>query len=201
MHEVVAPAIQLERGCRRAFGKFEKARVEGVIIGNLLQRFRAERPGHFLLERFGKQPIDVVVAVVGEHEPAVLYVPFELVAFGLGKLDQLMPAEVAKRTFVQIGTIQPHDALFLIDRNRGVFHQRMEQVDGHPLIGIPVSGGVLNTGEDEGFQRRDVAMEWVRWVLRTGTDKFSLILTDLGHTGGQTYPNDPFIGSARMLRR
>ena len=83
MHEVIAPAVQLEGRGRRTVGKLEKARIDRMSIGNLLQRFRTERAGHFLLEGFGKQPVDIVVAVVGEYEPAVLYVPFELVALGL----------------------------------------------------------------------------------------------------------------------
>ena len=29
----------------------------------------------------------------------------------------------------------------------------MQQINRHPLIGVPVAGGILDAGEDEGFQK------------------------------------------------
>ena len=152
MHKVVAPAVEFKTGGGWAIGKLEKGGVNGMVVRDFLQRLRSERLINFLLERLGKQPVDVVIAVVHEHEPAVLHVAFELIALVLRKLHQLVPAEVAERTFKQIGTIQPHYPLFLIDGQRGVFHERMQQIARHPLIGIPVAGGVLNAGKNERFQ-------------------------------------------------
>ncbi len=149
MHKVVAPAIQLERGSWRAFVEFEKAGVKRVIIRDFLHGFGAKRPAHFLLKRLGKKPVDVVIAVVHKDKAAVLHIPPKMVTFSSRKVHQFMPTQIAKRRFKQVVTAQLHHALFVVNRNRGVFHQRMQQVDRHPLIGIPVSGGVLNAGKNE----------------------------------------------------
>ena len=87
MHQVVAPAVQLKRRRWWTFGKLEKAGINGVVVGDLLQRLRPERPAHLLLEGFGKQPVDVVVAVVHEDKPPILHVAFKLIALGLREFD------------------------------------------------------------------------------------------------------------------
>ncbi|MDB5242415.1 MAG: hypothetical protein JWP57_3040 [Spirosoma sp.] len=99
MHEVVAPAVQLERRGRRPFGKFEKAGVEGMVIGNLLQNLWTKRSGHLLLEGFGKQPVDVMIAIIHEHEPTMLHVTLELFALVLRKFNQFMTTQVTKWAF------------------------------------------------------------------------------------------------------
>ncbi len=60
-----------------------------------------------------------------------------------------MPAEIAKRAFENFYAAQFHDFFLLVDRNRGVFHQRIKQVGRHALICIPIAGIVLEAGEEE----------------------------------------------------
>jgi len=90
MHEVVAPAVQLERRSGRPFGKLKKAGVQGMVIWNLPQGLWPERSGHLLLEGFGKQPVDVMIAIINEYEPTILDVSPELLAFVLRKFDQFV---------------------------------------------------------------------------------------------------------------
>jgi len=105
MHEVVAPAVKFKTGGGGAVGKLEKDGVDGVVVRDFLHRLRPERPVHLLFERLSKQPVDVVITVVHKDEPAVLHVAFELIALVLRKLHQLMSAEVAERTFEEIGIV------------------------------------------------------------------------------------------------
>lgn len=152
VHEVVAPAVQLEGGGRRAIGKFEKTVVNRMVVGDFLQGFRAKRPGHFLLKRLGKKAVDIVVAIVDEHETAILHIPFEMVALLGRKFHQLMPAQIAEWAFEYFVTAQLYDFFLLVDRDRGVLNQRMQQIGRHSLVGIPVTGGVLDSGEEKRFQ-------------------------------------------------
>ncbi len=82
--EVVAPAVQLVSGLRRAVGKMKEGAVERMAAGELVERpgARKDRP-HFLFERHGVQPSDVVIAVVGKEKTAELDVlpqPFAFLA-------------------------------------------------------------------------------------------------------------------------
>src|SRR5690606_13907497 len=96
VHQVVAPAIELEAGRRRAVGEAEETAVERMAVRDPRQRARAEDRGHLRLERLREQPVDVVVAVVHEHEPAVAHVAFEVAPLGGIELDQAMARQVAE---------------------------------------------------------------------------------------------------------
>src|SRR5690606_14742732 len=54
VHQVIAPAVELEAGGRRAVGELEEAVVDGVTVGQLLQRGGAEDRTHLRLERGGE---------------------------------------------------------------------------------------------------------------------------------------------------
>ena len=92
-----------------------------------------------------------MVAVVNEDEATVLHIPLEMIAFDGRKLNQLMTAQVAERTAKQIVAVELYHAFFFLDRNGRVLNQRVQYVGGHPLVGIPVAGGILDAREDEGF--------------------------------------------------
>ncbi len=93
-----------------------------------------------------------MITIVDEDKAAVLDVPFEMFPLLRRKLHQLMATQVTERAFEQVRTAQLHHFFLLINGQRRVFHQRMQDVDRHPLIGVPIAGGILNAGEDEGFQ-------------------------------------------------
>ena len=65
-----------------------------------------------------------------------------------------MATQVTEWAFKQVGTAELYCLLFLVNRQGCVLHQRMHQVGGHALVGIPIAGGILKTGEKERFQAR-----------------------------------------------
>lgn len=123
MYQVIAPAIQFKRRSRWPFFKLKKTGVDRVIIRNFLQGLRAERPGHLLLERPRKQGIDIVIAIINKHEPAILNVAFEMIALLRRKLDQFVSTHIAEWTLKNIGAAQLHHLFFLVDRNRRILNQ------------------------------------------------------------------------------
>ena len=55
----------------------------------------------------------------------------------------------AEWAFVDFFTTQIDHSLFFIHRNRGVFHQTMQDIGGHTLICIPIARSVFDSGEEE----------------------------------------------------
>src|SRR5690554_2849367 len=108
VHQVVAPAVELVAGGGRAVGEAEEAVVQRVVVGQLVQRIGAEDRRHLRLEGPGEQAVDVVVAVVDEHEAAVADVALEVAALGRIEFHQLVPGQVAerRRQHARIGQVQ-----------------------------------------------------------------------------------------------
>src|SRR5207342_1814398 len=71
VHEIVAPPVQLEAGGGRALGEAEETAVQRMVVRQLAQRLGAEDRRHLRFERLREQAVDVVVAVVHEHEAAI----------------------------------------------------------------------------------------------------------------------------------
>src|SRR5690606_34729417 len=78
MHQVVAPPVELEARGRRPIGEPEETVVQRMVVGQLVQRIGTEDRRHLRLERLREQPVDVVVAVIHEHEPAAAHVALEI---------------------------------------------------------------------------------------------------------------------------
>lgn len=149
MYQVVAPAVQFEGCSGRTIVKLEKTVVDLVVVGNLLQCLRPEGARHFLLERFGKKTVDIVIAVVHEHKTAVLNISFEMIPFLGRKFNQLMAAQVAKRAFEDFAATQRDYFFLLVDRDSGILYQRMQQIGRHSLVGIPITRCILYPGEEK----------------------------------------------------
>src|SRR5690606_9254766 len=77
VHQVIAPAVELEAGGRRAV-ETEEAGIDGVVARQLAQGVAAEDRRHLRLEGTGEQAVDVVVAVVHQDEAAVADVALEV---------------------------------------------------------------------------------------------------------------------------
>ena len=126
MHEVVAPAVQFEAGIGRAVFEGEELGVDGVGFRDFLQRAGAETLAHLLLEGAGEEAVDVVVAVVDEHEAAVANVLHKVQFLSAGKLHQPMPRQVAERVVEQLRAVQGHHFFLGVDGYFGVLHQRVQ---------------------------------------------------------------------------
>ena len=149
MHQVIAPAIELEARGRRAVRKFEERVIQPVVLWQFLQRAFAENRSHLRFERGGEQAIDVVIAVVHEHEPAIAHVAFEIAPLGRIELHQLVPGQVAERR-LQHARIGQGDHMFLrVHTQLRVIDQRGDQVGRHARIHVPVTGVVAQTCKPE----------------------------------------------------
>jgi hypothetical protein len=100
-------------------------------------------------ERLGKQAIDIVVAIVGEDESAMANVFFQVLALFAGKLHEFMSAQVTKRATENLIAAEWYNVLGGVNRQSGVFDKRIENIDRHPLIHIPVPRLVLKAGKKE----------------------------------------------------
>lgn len=63
-----------------------------------------------------------------------------------------MATQIAERAFEYFVTTQQHYLFLFIDGDGSVFHQRIQDVNGHALISIPIPRSVLNPSENEWFQ-------------------------------------------------
>lgn len=142
MNEVIAPAVEFEYGIWRAFFKMEEAAVQGVIVWDLLEGVWAKKGRHLGLEGAGEEAVDVVVAVVGEDEAAVLHEAVKIPALASVELDQFVAGDICEGIAENVRAFEVDDFFLQIDGDGRVFYQRIEEVGGHPLVGIPVSGPV-----------------------------------------------------------
>src|SRR5471030_592971 len=117
----------------------EEARIDGVVVGDLLQGLGAEDARHLGLERFREQAVDVVVAIVDEQEAAALHVTLDVLALGRRELHQLVAGEIAERRLQHLRVRQRDDAFDRIDAQGRVLDQRIEHVAGHADIHVPVA--------------------------------------------------------------
>ena len=53
-----------------------------------------------------------------------------------------MAAEVGEGVVEDIGAVEGYHFFLHIDGDGGVFDERIQQVGGHPLIGVPIAGSV-----------------------------------------------------------
>jgi len=137
--EVVAPTVELEAGIGRPFFKVEEAAVEGVVICELLQGLRAEEGGHLGFEGTGEKAIDVVVAVVREDEASVLNKLVKIGALPGVELYEFVAADIGEGIPEDVGVVEVDDHFTEVDGEGSIFYQGIEEVGGHPLVGIPVS--------------------------------------------------------------
>src|SRR5689334_3717130 len=110
-----------------------------MIVRDLFQRVGTEQPFHLRLEGLGKEPVDVVVAVVDKYKSSVAHIAFEILSFLRRELNKLVAAEVTKRTAKDLRTAEWHDVLLCIDRQCGILDERVQYIHRHALIHIPVA--------------------------------------------------------------
>jgi hypothetical protein len=149
VHQVVTPAVELERGGGRAVVEVEERVVERVVVADLAQRGGAEDGGHLRLEGLGEEAVDVVVAVVDEEESAVEHVALEMLALLAVELDQAVAGEVEEGGVQHRWVTQREHLLLGLDGERRVLHQRVEDVGRHPLVHPPVPRFVARANEGE----------------------------------------------------
>ena len=123
MYKVVAPAVKFEGRIGRAFLEMEKAVVDRVVIGDLFQRAGAEDGGHLILERSREEPVDIVIAVVGENETAVLDVTTEIISLLWIELDEFVAADIGKGIVKDLGAIEVEDFFLQVYGDGGVLDQ------------------------------------------------------------------------------
>ena len=92
--------------CEVVGGPFRKRKervIEAVVQRQLRQR---RRPGkdlpHLLLEALGIQPVDVVIAVVGEQQAALFDEELQLIALGATEPHQLVARHEQEREREQL---------------------------------------------------------------------------------------------------
>ena len=117
-------ARSFEEQMRQCFGPgaLKKIAKTHPIYTHFFQGRCAEALAHLLLERAGKQAVDVVVAVIHEHEAAVAHVPRKVLFLSAGKLHQSVPTQVAEGVVEQLRAIQGHHFFLGVDGNFGVLH-------------------------------------------------------------------------------
>ena len=151
VHEVVAPAVQLVRGLRRAVGEGEERAVERVSSGSFAS---VSGPGKMRrisrLERRRVEPGDVVVAVVGEEQPAVLDEPGGAArARASLKRTSLWPVMNRNGNAASSSESAVMTTSSRVDRDGGVLDERVEHVGGDLGVVVPVAGVVAQPREDE----------------------------------------------------
>jgi hypothetical protein len=127
VHEVVPPAVQLVRGRQRSVGELEERAIQRVVVRQPAQAAaRAEQDPHLLLERPRVQPVDVVVAVVREEQPALLHEVDDGVTLVPAEADQRVSCHEEERKGEQLGGVGADHDLVRIDGNGRVLHDRVE---------------------------------------------------------------------------
>src|SRR5690606_7885906 len=130
-------------------GELEEAVVQRMAVGQFLQRVDTEDRTHLRLERGGEQAVDIVVAVIDEHKATIAHVTLEVAPFLGIELDQLVPGQVAERRAQHLRVGQRDHVFVRVHAQRGVVHQRGDQVGRHARIHVPVAGVVFEPGEPE----------------------------------------------------
>jgi hypothetical protein len=120
-----------------------------MIIRDLLQCPRAKYFFHLRFKGSGKQSVDVMIAVIHQYETSVRYILVKIPPFIRGELHQLVPAEITKRTTKNVIASERYDILLCINLQSCVFDEAVENVRGHTLIHIPITGLVLQACEKE----------------------------------------------------
>ena len=147
MHEVIAPAVEFEGGIGRSFFEVEEGVVDGVVIGDLFEGFGAEEGGHLGFEGLCEESVDIVVAVVGEDEAAVLHVVVEVGAFAGIELDKFVSTDIGEWIVKDLRAVEIEDFFLEVDGYGGILDEGIQQIGGHALIGIPVAGLVAKAHE------------------------------------------------------
>jgi hypothetical protein len=91
------------------------------------------------LEAAGKKAVDVVIAVVRKDESTVVDISPKMFGFLRVELNQFVAADITKWVLEDVGAIQVDNLFLQVDRERCIFNQRIQQIGGHPLVGVPVS--------------------------------------------------------------
>ena len=105
-------------------------------VGDFAKGVRAEDRRHLALERPGEQTVHIVVAVVGEDEPAPPHESLEDVALGGAELDESVSGNVGERSLEHRRRGERHHALPGIDLV--VVYSMSELRDSrHSLVDVP----------------------------------------------------------------
>jgi hypothetical protein len=99
----------------------------------------AEDLAHLLLEAARVEAVDVVVAVVGEEQPAGLDVRLEPLALGAAEADQLVTGHEEEGEGQQLVGVGGDDDFLRVDRDGGVLDHRIQHVGGNLGVVVPVA--------------------------------------------------------------
>jgi len=147
VYQVIAPAVELESGVWRPFFEVEEGVIDGMIVGDLFETSGAEERGHLGFEGLCEKPVDIVVAVVGEDEAAVLNVVAEVGAFLGVELNEFMAADIGKGVVKDLRAVEIEDLFLGVDGYGSVFDEGIQQIGGHALVGIPITGLIAKAHE------------------------------------------------------
>lgn len=147
MYQVVAPAVEFEGGIGRSFFEMEEGVVDGVVIGDFFEGIGAEEVVHLAFEGLCEESINIVVAVVGEDEAAILDIVAEVCAFLGIELDEFVAADIGERVVKDLRAVEIEDLFLEVNGYGGVFDEGIQQIIGHTLVGVPVAGLVAEPHE------------------------------------------------------
>src|SRR6185503_6136705 len=147
--DVVAPPVQLVRGLRRTVLELEEAAIDRVRRRQLRQGVVRERRAHLLFERARVEAVDVVVAIVGEEQPAGVGEAPQVLALGGTEAHQLVAGHEEERKGEQLTGSGRDDDFLVVDRDRGVLDDRVEDVGRDLRVVVPVARLVAQAREDE----------------------------------------------------
>ena len=112
--------------CGGPSGNLEERSIERVRLRQLRERVRAgKRAAHFLLERLRVEAVDVVVAVVGEEQAAVLDEATRFARSLFGEAHELVARHEEERKRRAALRSRRDDDLFAVDRDVGVLDDRV----------------------------------------------------------------------------
>src|SRR5439155_24377118 len=127
----------------------EEAAVDRMRDAQLRERVRGKDGVHFLLERSRVQAVDVVIAIVGKEQTARVGEPEKVLALGAAEALQLVTGHEDERKRQQlVRRGRDHHFLF-VNRNGGVFDDRVEDVRRDLRVVVPVAGFVPQACEYE----------------------------------------------------
>ena len=97
-----------------------------MVIGDLFKGFWAKEGGHLSFEGLCEESVDIVVAVVGEDEAAVLHVVVEVGAFAGIELDEFVSADVGEWIVKDLRAVEIEDFFLEVDGYGGVFDEGIQ---------------------------------------------------------------------------
>lgn len=93
---------------------------------------------HLCFEGPRKQAVDIMVAIVGKDEAAVADIFIKIGALEGIELHKFVAADITKWILKNVVAIEVDDFFLEVNGYGRVFDERIEEVGGHSLVGVPI---------------------------------------------------------------